>query len=210
MKSKSGSNNVKLRAGLTGGIGSGKSEVARVFADLGALVIDADELARLAVAPGSEGFEAIRARWPQTVRADGTLDRAALAALVFENAAEREHLNAIVHPIVRRLATEREATASADQIVVHEIPLLFEAGFAERCDATVAVIAPRDLRIARAAARSGLSRAEIERRMAAQIDPGEARRRADFTIDNDGTLEELRARSERIYRALSAVSKNRP
>jgi dephospho-CoA kinase len=193
---------MKLRVGLTGGIGSGKSEVARVFANLGALVIDADELARVAVAPGSDGLAQIRARWPQTVHADGTLDRAALATIVFENASEREQLNAIVHPIVRRLADGREATAAAEQIVVHEIPLLFETGFAERCDATVAVVAPRELRIARTQARSGSAREEIERRMAAQIDPEEARRRADYTIVNEGTLDELRADGERVYREL--------
>jgi dephospho-CoA kinase len=201
---------MKLRVGLTGGIGSGKSEVAREFAALGALVIDADELARLAVAPGSDGLAQIRARWPQAVGADDTLDRAALAALVFADATEREHLNAVTHPIVRRLAAEREATAGAGQIVVHEIPLLFETGFAERCDATVVVVAPRELRIARTQARSGLAREEIERRMAAQIDPAEARKRADFTIENDGTLEDLRERSERIYGELGKRSRTKP
>jgi len=200
---------VKLRAGLTGGIGSGKSEVARALADLGALTIDADELARLAVTPGSAGLEQIRALWPQVVRADGTLDRPALAALAFNEPAERERLNGIVHPIVRRLGAEREASAEANQIVVHEVPLLFETGFAERCDATIVVVAPAEVRIARAAARSGLSREEIERRMATQIDPGEARKRADFIIDNAGTLGDLRARTGHVYRALLALHRTK-
>jgi dephospho-CoA kinase len=203
-------NSVKLRVGLTGGIGSGKSEVARAFDGLGALTIDADELARRAVEPGSEGLAQIRAHWPQTVLADGRLDRAALAALVFNDHAQREYLNAIVHPIVRRLAAEREASAGADQIVVHEVPLLFETGFADRCDATIVVVAPAELRIERTMSRSGLSREEIERRMAAQIDPAQARERTDFTIENDGTLEELRARTERIYRALAGVERAKP
>lgn len=194
--------NVKLRAGLTGGIGSGKSEVARFLAALGALTIDADELARLAVTPGGEGLAQVRAIWPQVVRADATLDRPALAALVFEDTIAREQLNAIVHPIVRRLAAEREAGAASDQVVVHEVPLLFETGLAELCDARIVVVAPRQLRVERAAARSGLSREEIERRMAAQIDPQEARKRADFIIDNAGTLDDLRAHTERVYRAL--------
>jgi dephospho-CoA kinase len=205
-----GSNSVKLRGGLTGGIGSGKSEAARVLAALGALTIDADGLARLAVAPRSDGLMQIRASWPQVVRDDGTLDRAALAALVFEDPSERERLNAIVHPIVRRLAAELEATAAADQIVVHEVPLLFETGLAERCDATILIVAPRELRIARSEARSGFSREEIERRMAAQIDPGEARKRADFIIDNSGTLEDLRAGTERVYRALRDAPRTKP
>ena len=198
-------NSVKLRVGLTGGIGAGKSEVARAFDGLGALTIDADELARRAVEPGSEGLAQIRAHWPQTV-----LARAALAALVFNDHAQREYLNAIVHPIVRRLAAEREASAGADQIVVHEVPLLFETGFADRCDATIVVVAPAELRIERTMSRSGLSREEIERRMAAQIDPAQARERTDFTIENDGTLEELRARTERIYRALAGVERAKP
>ena len=193
-----------MRVGLTGGIGAGKSEVAQIFAELGALVIDADEMARLAVAPGSEGLERIRARWPSVVGPDGTLDRAAMAALAFEHESTREELNAIVHPIVRRLSAEREARAQAGQIVVHEVPLLFEAGFADECDATVVVVAPDELRLERVQARSGLSRDKIERRMAAQIDPGEARGRAGYVIENDGSREHLRERTERVYRELTA------
>jgi dephospho-CoA kinase len=200
-----------MRVGLTGGIGAGKSEVAHIFAELGALVIDADEMARLAVAPGSEGLERIRARWPSVVGEDGTLDRPAMAALAFEHESTREELNAIVHPIVRRLSAEREAQARPDQIVVHEVPLLFEAGFADECDATVVVVAPDELRIERVQARSGLSRDKIERRMAAQIDPGEARGRAGYVIENDGSREHLRERTERVYRELTArAAKPRP
>src|SRR6185312_3545053 len=99
-----------MRVGLTGGIGSGKSEVAKIFAELGAFVIDTDELAREAVAPGSAGLSEVAAIWPQVVR-EGALDRQALAAIVFADDAQRERLNAIVHPEVRRLAAERERAA---------------------------------------------------------------------------------------------------
>jgi dephospho-CoA kinase len=193
---------MKLRVGLTGGIGAGKSEVARIFGELGAFVIDADEMARLAVAPGSAGLQQIRERWPHVVGEDGTLDRPALAALTFDDAATRAALDAIVHPLVRKLAAEREAQAKPRQVVVHDVPLLFESGFADRCDANVVVVAPAEVRIERVGARSNLSRAKIERRMAAQMDPEEARRRADYVIENDGSLERLRERTRTVYDAL--------
>jgi dephospho-CoA kinase len=192
---------VTARVGLTGGIGSGKSEVAKVFAELGALVIDSDALAREAVAAGSEGLRAIAARWPESV-AGGTLDRAALARIVFDDAAARAELNAIVHPLVRRLALEREARAAAGQLVIREAPLLFEGDFYKSCDANVLVVAPPEVRIARAMARSGLSRADVERRIAAQIAPERARELADYTLENDGTLEELRAKATELYHKL--------
>ena len=191
----------RARVGLTGGIGSGKSEVAKVFAELGALVIDSDALAREAVAAGSEGLRAIAARWPATV-AGGALDRGALARIVFDDASARAELNAIVHPLVRRLALEREARAAAGQLVIREAPLLFEGDFYKSCDANVLVIAPPELRITRAMARSGLSRDDVERRIAAQIAPERARELADYTLENDGTLEELRAKATQLYSIL--------
>ena len=187
---------------MTGGIGAGKSEVARIFGELGALVIDADEMARLAVAPDSEGLADIRKRWPQVVSDDGTLDRTALAALSFNDEATREALNAIVHPIVRKLAAEREAQAKPNQIVVHDVPLLFESGFSKECDANVVVVAPLEVRVERVQARSNLSRDKIERRIAAQMDPAEARKLADYVIENDGSLEHLRERTKAVYHAL--------
>jgi dephospho-CoA kinase len=190
---------------LTGGIGAGKSEVAKIFAQLGALVIDADELARLAVVPGSEGLAAIAARWPEVLHSDGTLDRAALAALVFADSQALAELNAIVHPIVRRLSDEREAAARAGGLVVHEVPLLFEAGFYRQCRANVLVAAPLELRVARVMARSGVGRDEVERRMRAQIDPQRARALADYVIENDGTPAELRERAAAVYRELETL-----
>jgi dephospho-CoA kinase len=192
---------LRLRVGLTGGIGSGKSEVAQMLRGLGALVIDADELAREAVAPGTPGLAQIAARWPSVVHAGG-LDRPALAGIVFDDPHERAALNAIVHPIVRRLGSECEAAAGADQIVIHEIPLLFEAGFSAFCDENVVVIAPLEERLSRLLARGGLSREDIEARMAAQIDPELARERADYALLNDGSLDDLRLRTEALYRTL--------
>jgi dephospho-CoA kinase len=178
--------------GLTGGIGSGKSEVAKIFAELGALIVDADALARDAVAPGTAGLARIAARWPEAFSAEGELDRPALGAIVFRDGAARDELNAIVHPEVRRLGAEREASAGENQIVVHDVPLLFEGRFYQTCDANVLVYADRNTRIGRVVARSGLPPEEVERRMAAQIDPERARELADYVIDNDATIAALR------------------
>jgi len=190
---------MRLRVGLTGGIGSGKSEVAKVFASLGAFVIDADALAREAVAPGSRGLARIAARWPQVLAPDGSLDRAALAAIAFGDGAARDELNAIVHPEVRLLGEAHEAAAGADQIVIHDVPLLFEGQFYQRCDANVLVVADPETRIGRVVARNGLQPEDVKRRMAAQIDPDRARELADYTIDNDGTIAALAAAVREVY-----------
>ncbi len=194
----------KLRVGLTGGIGSGKSTVAALFAARGATVIDADVLAREVVAPGSDGLAAIGARWPQAIGADGALDRPALARIVFADDAARAQLNAITHPRVRARADELER-AAPDGLVVHVVPLLFEGDFWRRCDKIVVVIAPADVRVARVIARDRAEREAVERRMAAQIAPELARSRADYVVENDGDLDDLRAAAERVYDALRAA-----
>ena len=191
----------KLRIGLTGGIGSGKSAVASSFAQLGATVIDADVLAREVVAPGSEGLRQIRALWPEAVGAGGALDRPALAAIVFADDAARARLNAITHPLVRARAAELEA-AAPDGLVVHVVPLLFEGDFWRTCDKTVVVTAAAETRLARVVAREATDAAAVERRMAAQIDPAVARARADYVIENDGDLDALRERSAQVHAAL--------
>ena len=191
----------KLRVGLTGGIGSGKSAVASCFAERGATVIDADVLAREVVAPGSDGLREIGALWPAAIGADGALDRAALAAVVFADDAARARLNAIVHPRVRARGAELER-GSPDGLVVHVVPLLFEGDFWRACEKTVVVIAPEDVRIARVVARDTVERAAVERRMAAQIDPALSRARADYVIENDGDLDGLRERSAQVHAAL--------
>jgi dephospho-CoA kinase len=194
---------MRLRVGLTGGIGSGKSEVARLFAGLGALVVDADALARDAVAPGSAGLARIAERWPAAISADGSLDRAALAAIVFADGSARDELNAIVHPEVRRLGALAEAAAAPEQIVVHDVPLLFEGPFYRQCDANVLVVADEETRMQRIVARSGFSPEDVKRRMAAQIHPDRARELADYTIENDGTIDALGAAVREVYDDLS-------
>lgn len=194
-----------MRVGLTGGIGSGKSEVAKTFADLGAFVIDTDELAREAVAQGSPGLREIAALWPQVVR-DGVLDRKALAAIVFADDTQRERLNAIVHPEVRRLAAERERDAAPGQIVVQVIPLLFEVGLDAQMDANVVVFAGDGARLDRVLARDGADEVHVRARMAAQIAPDEARRRADYVIENDADLDALRRQTAAVYEVLKRRS----
>lgn len=191
-----------MRVGLTGGIGAGKSAVAKIFEDLGAYIVDTDALAREAVAPNSDGFMEIARVWPQVVRT-GALDRAALAEIVFNDPSARERLNAILHPHIRRLAMEREAPAKRGQLVVHVVPLLFETGYDRLVEKTIAVVAPEDSRIARIVARDGIDEARVRARMAAQIDPDEARGRADYVIENTGNFDTLRERTGDVYRALT-------
>jgi dephospho-CoA kinase len=188
-----------VRVGLTGGIGAGKSSVASVFRERGALIVDADALAREALAPGSAGARAVAAAWPQVVDAGGAVDRAALAALVFGDPAVRERLNAIVHPEVRARAEAIERDAPAGTIVVHDVPLLFEGEYWRSCEVTVLVVAPVEARIARTVARGGIAAAQVHDRMRAQIDPDEARRRATFVIENDADLATLRARTNEVF-----------
>jgi len=189
-----------MRVGLTGGIGSGKSEVARLLASFGAFIIDTDVLARQAVVPNSDGFREIARAWPGVVR--GTeLDRAALAQIIFHDPAARERLNAIVHPHVRRLASENERYAKPGQLIVQVVPLLFETGYAQRCDATVVVVAPEATRIERLRARA-MSEDQIRARMNAQIDPASARALATYAIENDADLATLRERTRDVYDAL--------
>src|SRR5579862_9133260 len=187
-----------MRVGLTGGIGAGKSAVAKIFADLGALVIDTDVLAREAVAPGGDAFLEIQRTWPDVARG-GALDRAALGEIVFADPAARDRLNAIVHPHVRRLATERETNAKPGQLIVHVVPLLFETSYDKIVDKTVVVTAPEDVRIARVASRDALQPDQVRARMAAQISPDRARALADYVIENDADLETLRIRTQSVY-----------
>jgi dephospho-CoA kinase len=190
------------RIGLTGGIGSGKSEVGKVFAELGAFLIDADVLAREAVAPGTPGLQQICARWPRVCRGDGTLDREALAGIVFANPADRAELIGIVHPYVREKMLARQHDARPDQVIVHEVPLLFEGGSYRDMDANILVVAPRERRIERVMKRTGWSHEQVVQRMAAQIHPEDALKLASYVVDNNGTLEELRAKTQHLYEEL--------
>ena len=188
-----------MRVGLTGGIGAGKSAVASIWGDRGASIIDADHLAREAVAPGSRALREVGIRWPQVIAPDGTLDRLALARIVFADDDERATLNGIIHPRVRALARVREAESPPGALIVHVVPLLFESEYWRTMDANVVVIAPLEARIARVMERDGLDRESVLERMRAQIDPEEARRRATYAIDNDADFETLRARANAVY-----------
>ncbi|MHB8140772.1 MAG: dephospho-CoA kinase [Vulcanimicrobiaceae bacterium] len=194
-----------MRVGLTGGIGSGKSAVAEIFSELGALTIDTDLLAREAVTRGSDGIREIAMQWPQAVR-EGVLDRAALAEIVFADPSARERLNAIVHPHVRRLALERERFAAPGQLIVHVVPLLFETDYIELVDKSVVVIADDAQRIARVVARDLVKEEQVRARMATQISPEKAALRADYVIKNDDGVEHLRSAVQRVYQELVRLS----
>jgi dephospho-CoA kinase len=195
-----------LVIGLTGNIASGKSEVARIFADLGAHIIDADHLARDAVQPGTAALRAIVARWGEGILIpDGSLDRTALREIVFRDRAAREALNAIVHPEVRRRRNVALATARANgaRVVVADIPLLFEAGLEGDVDQIVLVDAPDSVRLDRLVRLRGLAEEEARRMMAAQMPSSEKRGRAHHVIDNIGSLQDLREQTEAVWSALS-------
>lgn len=180
-----------MRIGLTGGIASGKSAVADLLAGLGAQVIDADVLAREVVEPGTPGLAAVRDRFGASVIApSGELDRAALAAIVFADPAARRDLEAIVHPAVRKRASELEEDATAP-VVVHVIPLLVETGQAEAFDRVVVVDVPAGIQRERLMARSGLSAPEADARIAAQSSREERLAVADHVLDNAGTSARL-------------------
>jgi dephospho-CoA kinase len=195
------------RIGLTGGIASGKSVAATRLAELGAVVIDSDVLAREAVAPGSAGLDAVvEAFGPGVLTPDGELDRAALGALVFADEDARARLNAIVHPIVRRLSAEREAAAATvdhGAVVVHDIPLLVETGQADAFHVLVVVDAPAVLRVERLVVGRGLARADAEARIAAQASDAQRLAAADVVLDGTGSEEHLRAQVDDFWTRLS-------
>jgi dephospho-CoA kinase len=175
--------------------------VARILHGLGACILDTDQLAREAVAPGSDALREIAREWPAVVREE-CLDRAALAEIVFSDSRARERLNAIVHPHVRRLAQENERYAKPGQLVVHVVPLLFETGYEKRVDKTMLVVAPLELRLRRIMERDRMTEDHARSRMAAQIDPEDARTLADYVIENDGDLAHLRLQVTSAYERL--------
>lgn len=190
-----------LRVGLTGGIGAGKSEVARRLAGHGAVVIDADRLAREVVAPGTDGLAEVVARFGRGVlAADGSLDRAALAAVVFGDEPARRTLEAIIHPRVRARSAELAAAAPADAIVVNDVPLLVEAGLAATYHLVLVVAAAETTRVARLVADRGMSEAEAWARIRAQADEAARVAAADVLLRNEGTLDDLRAAVDAVWR----------
>jgi dephospho-CoA kinase len=198
-----------LRVGLTGNIGSGKSSVARLLAARGAVVIDADALARQATDDPAV-LERIRQQLGSELVVAGALDRAATARRVFEDPAARALLDGIVHPWVaerrRRLDAEAAAASPMPRVVVHDVPLLFEVGLDADVDVVVVVYAPLEARLARLARRSGMSRADALARDAAQLPLDEKARRADYVVDNSGTPEALKQEVTHLWEELYARS----
>jgi len=195
-----------MRVGLTGGVGSGKSTVAAILAQLGAVVIDADLLAREVVAPGTDALaEIVAAFGPGVLTQDGGLDRPAMGAIVFADESRRRVLEAVIHPRVRARGAELEAAAPEGAIVVHDIPLLAETGQAGQFDAVVVVDVPTELQVERMVSLRGLSREEALARVGAQASREDRLAIATYVIDNTGTLEELRERVARVFRALSVA-----
>lgn len=188
-----------LQVGLTGGIGSGKSTVARILVELGAVVVDADAIARDVVAPGTPGLAAVGRAFPGVV-IDGALDRAALAVAVFADPAARATLEAITHPLVFAETRRRVAAAGQDAIVVHDVPLIVEAHLGDRYDVVVVVGASADVRRARLRRSRGMSDEQVAERMAAQATDAERRAVADHWIANEGTEADLRVAVERLWR----------
>ena len=187
--------------GLTGGIGTGKSTVSGMLRALGATVIDADEGARAVVEPGTPGLRAVVAEFGQSVLgADGGLDRAALAEIVFKDPDRRARLNAITHPLVREWMAER--TAAATGVVVHDVPLLFENGLGAAYERTVLVYAPDAVARERLVAR-GLSEEQARARMAAQMPVEEKRALADLVIDNSDGLPETERQVRELWESLT-------
>jgi dephospho-CoA kinase len=191
--------------GLTGGIGSGKSAAAQIFADLGAHVVSADaEAKRLMTEDPGLRRALAEAFGEQTYSPAGELDRTYLARRVFGDAEAVERLNAIVHPAVRESFPEirRRAAESGAPLLVYEAALILEAGLDDRFDALAVVDAPVELRIRRVMQRDGVSREAVEARMQHQLPAGDLREAADFVIDNGGDLEALRPQVTRVYDAL--------
>jgi dephospho-CoA kinase len=193
-----------LRVGLTGGIGSGKSEVARRLVAHGAVLIDADLVAREVVEPGTAGLAAVVAEFGDDVLLpDGSLDRERLGSIVFADAARRAALNAIVHPLVGERVRELSAVAPPGSVVIYDVPLLTENNLAGAYDTVVVVDAPVKLQVARLVGARGLTEEAARARIAAQATREQRRAIADHVIDNSGTLDELSAQVDALWAELS-------
>jgi dephospho-CoA kinase len=201
-----------LVVGLTGNIGSGKSAVAKLIGARGVPVIDADVLSREAVAPGAPALERIVARWgPHVLKPDGSLDRPTLSRLVFGHLAELDALNSIVHPEVRRMCDTLVAAARhrGDRVVLCDIPLLYETNLASQMDVVLLVDAPREVRLDRLVKNRGFSLSVAEAVMATQMASEQKRERADYVIDNGGSLESLSKQVDTVWTAIAARAAGR-
>jgi dephospho-CoA kinase len=195
---------------LTGGIGSGKSEVSRRLAALGAVVIDADVLAREVVARGTEGLAEVVRAFGDVLTPAGDLDRPAVGRLVFGDETARRKLEGIIHPRVRARAAEIEAAVPADVVVVHDIPLLVETGQADRFDRVLVIDVPPEIQLDRLMNVRGMSEDEARARIASQASREDRLAAADLVVDNSGTLADLDRRINEIWSALTAADHRIP
>jgi dephospho-CoA kinase len=194
-----------MRVGLTGGVASGKSTVSAILRELGAVVIDADQLARDVVARGTPGLDAVVAEFgEELLTPDGDLDRPAMAKLVFNDDAARRRLEGIVHPLVYEKVHELEAGAPEGALVVHDVPLLAEAGRADSFEAVVVVDVPVELQVQRMVQDREWTEEDARSRIAAQASRDDRLAVATYVLENSGTREELRAKVEDLYRALTS------
>lgn len=192
------------RVGLTGGIASGKSTVSAILAELGAVIIDADALAREVVEKGTPGLEAVVAEFgPELLTAEGDLDRPAMGTLVFGDPDARKRLEAIVHPLVFERIVDLETHAPDGALVVHDIPLLAESGRADTFDAVVVVDVPAELQVERMLRDRGWTQDDAEARMGAQATREDRNAIATHRIENTGTIEDLRRRVTEVFEALT-------
>jgi dephospho-CoA kinase len=192
-----------VRVALSGGVGAGKSTVSAMLAARGAVVIDADAVAREVVEPGTPGFDAVVAHFGERVVRDGRLDRPAVAAIVFSDESQRQALNAIVHPLVAARSAELMAQAPPDAVVVYDVPLLVESNLGAGFDVVVMVLASEATRLRRLAAR-GMSPEDARARIAAQADDDARRAVADEVVINDGQLEDLQRQVAALWERLLA------
>jgi dephospho-CoA kinase len=197
-----------VKVAITGGVGSGKSTVARMFKELGAVVLDADELARAVVAVGTPAWEALRRAFgPEFFRPDGSLDRGKMAHLVFHNPEARRRLNDIVHPQVAREMARSLADLEGRGVplVLVEVPLLFECRLEGAYDRVIVVYVPPEVQVERAKRRDRREKQEIAGILAAQWPLEDKRRRADYVVDNRGSFEDTRRQVSQIWRKLEKI-----
>lgn len=193
-----------MRVGLTGGIASGKSTVSGRLAELGAVVIDSDLLAREVVAAGTPGLAAVvEAFGPEVLGSDGTLDRAALGRRIFQDSHARRRLEAITHPLIRQRAAELESAAAPDAVVVHDIPLLVETGQSGRFDVVVVVDVDEAVQRDRLREQRGLTDEEASARIRAQATGEERLAAADYVLRNDGSISDLLDQVDALWRHLT-------
>ncbi|MFE4593076.1 dephospho-CoA kinase [Streptomyces laurentii] len=203
-----------LKVGLTGGIGAGKSEASRLLVSYGAVLIDADRIAREVVEPGTPGLAAVVAEFgPEILTPEGALDRPGLGAIVFHDAGRLAALNAIVHPLVGARSAALESQAGPGDVVVHDVPLLTENGLAPLYDLVVVVDASPETQLDRLVRLRGMTEADARARMSAQATRAQRRAVADLLVDNDGPLEKLEPQVREVWQELvrrAAEAASRP